>query len=280
MSWGKPNKSFSISSSAPALSTRRSQPKLAPIGAAPEKALRRTKPAGPPPNQVHVHRKLDALGSYVIETGCYDMVDAMLQAVLVERPSAALPFLVNFARTQERAVLAVKLEQGKVLKPEEMNLLRSDHASLDPESAKIFEPVDPIKTKLNPGPMASGGPAQRQAWADYLGHQQTSTMLQSLMREILQKQPASPLAFTTRWLEATLETQLAEAKVMAAAEKVAKAEREAAEAEAALQVKVTPAVATSEVLLPGRTPLLRVVIDVPADVFEDGVAVVRITPGN
>lgn len=276
MSWGKPKQPLVMSSSAPALSTRRNQPKLAPIAAASEKALSglRRKKVVPSPHrardEAYARRKLDALGTYVIETGCYEMVDAMLQAVLVEKPTAALPYLVTFARLRERTVLAGKLEQGKVLSPEEMDLLRGGHAPLDPDSADLLKPVDLMEPKLNSdharseGELAvphrhtecpSGGAWQRRAWESYLGHQQVDKMLQSLMQEILQKQPASPLAFTTRWLEATLEKQLAEARVRVAAEKAAQAEREAAEAEAraALQMQVTSEVklSESEVLSPG-----------------------------
>ena len=194
MSWGKPKQPLVMSSSAPALSTRRNPPKLAPIGAASEKVLPglRGKKAAAPPyrarDEASARRKLDALGTYVIETGCYDMVDAMLQAVLVERPSAALPYLVTFARTRERTVLAGKLEQGKVLSPAEMDLLRGGHAPLDPESAELLKPVDPAKA----GPMLSegaqtapiGGAWQRRAWESYLGHQQVDKMLQSLMQDL------------------------------------------------------------------------------------------------
>jgi len=336
MSWGKPNKPLVISSSAPALSTRRNPSKLAPIAAASQKVLPglRGKKAAPPyraRDEASTRRQLDALGTYVIETGCYDMVDAMLQAVLVERPSAALPYLVTFARARERSVLATKLELGKLLSSEEMDLLRGGDAPLDPDSAELLKPVDPakvqmlsteemdtmrwraIETKLatgqmlsaaeqqllrvraveenlargkmlsadevdllrehakgqpasepNSGPVPIGGAWQRRAWESYLGHQQVDKMLQSLMQEILQKQPASPLAFTTRWLEATLEKELVEAKARVAAEKVAQAEREAAEAQAAaeLALQMTSKVEVSEkqVLSPG-TPLYRVRLD-------------------
>ena len=269
MSWGKPNKPLVISSSAPALSTRRNPSKLAPIAAASQKVLPglRGKKAAPPyraRDEASTRRQLDALGTYVIETGCYDMVDAMLQAVLVERPSAALPYLVTFARARERSVLATKLEQGKVLSSEEMDLLRGGDAPLDPDSAELLKPVDPAKVEPNSGPVPIGGAWQRRAWESYLGHQQVDKMLQSLMQEILQKQPASPLAFTTQWLEATLEKELVEAKARVAAEKVAQAEREAAEAQAAaeLALQMTSKVEVSEkqVLSPG-TPLYRVRLD-------------------
>ena len=100
--------------------------------------------------------RLESLSKYVATSGCYDVIDAMLQAVLVERPTAVLPFLVQFARgcehKEKRAKVATKLEQGKVLSVDEMELLRgpAPEPVLD-EAFVLLEVLDPIDLKLQSG---------------------------------------------------------------------------------------------------------------------------------
>ena len=196
--------------------------------------------------------RLETLNQYVATSGCYDVVDDMLQSVLLERPTSMLPFLVQYARGCEheakRAQVEVKLEQGKVLSAQEMELLRGD-AEPEPvpdEAFALLEHVDPIEHKLVSGQLLSaeevailtrraegehcGAAGRRVLWADYLRSQKANALLKTLALELLQSQPASPYGFATQWLEAKMEASVELARVERAAAEVRA--RAAAEAEA------------------------------------------------
>ena len=187
---------------------------------------------------------LETLNQYVATSGCYEVIDDMLQSVLLERPTSMLPFLVQYARgcdhEAKRAQVEVKLEQGKVLSAQEMELLRGD-AEPEPvpdEAFALLEHVDPIEHKLVSGQLLSaeevailtrraegehcGAAGRRVLWADYLSSQKASALLKTLALELLKSQPASPYGFATQWLEAKMEASV----------EVARVERAAAEAEA------------------------------------------------
>ena len=84
----------------------------------------------------------------------------MLQSVLVERPTAVLPFLVEYTRGREhnerREEMAVKLRSGKLLSNEEMELLRGPvHKPMLDDAFALLEVVDPIDRKLQSGLLLS-----------------------------------------------------------------------------------------------------------------------------
>ena len=195
---------------------------------------------------------LETLNQYVATSGCYEVIDDMLQSVLLERPTSMLPFLVQYARgcdhEAKRAQVEVKLEQGKVLSAQEMELLRGD-AEPEPvpdEAFALLEHVDPIEHKLVSGQLLSaeevailtrraegehcGAAGRRVLWADYLSSQKASALLKTLALELLKSQPASPYGFATQWLEAKMEASVEVARVERAAAEVRA--RAAAEAEA------------------------------------------------
>ena len=217
--------------------------------------------------------RLETLNNYVATSGCYEVIDDMLQTVLLERPTSMLPFLVQYARgcdhKAKRAQVEVKLEQGKVLSVEEMELLRGD-AEPEPvpdEAFALLELVDPIDHKLMSGHLLTteevailtrraegahcGAAGRRVLWADYLSSQQVNAMLQTLALELLQSQPASPYGFATHWLEVKMEAKVEVARVEKAAAEVraaAAAEAEAARLEQARMARMAYASACTSVV--------------------------------
>ena len=74
---------------------------------------RRLKPIATALPRSKMPQPWDLMHSYVAQTGCFDLVDAMVQAVLLERPPAVLPFLVDFSRDKcNRPVVYVPLERN------------------------------------------------------------------------------------------------------------------------------------------------------------------------
>ena len=222
--------------------------------------------------------RLETLNNYVATSGCYEVIDDMLQTVLLERPTSMLPFLVQYARgcdhKAKRAQVEVKLEQGKVLSVEEMELLRGD-AEPEPvpdEAFALLELVDPIDHKLMSGHLLTteevailtrraegahcGAAGRRVLWADYLSSQQVNAMLQTLALELLQSQPASPYGFATHWLEVKMEAKVEVARVEKAAAEVraaAEAEAEAARLEQARMARMAYASAGTSVVTSSQT---------------------------
>ena len=217
--------------------------------------------------------RLETLNNYVATSGCYEVIDDMLQTVLLERPTSMLPFLVQYARgcdhKAKRAQVEVKLEQGKVLSVEEMELLRGDAEPkpVPDEAFALLELVDPIDHKLMSGHLLTteevailtrraegahcGAAGRRVLWADYLSSQQVNAMLQTLALELLQSQPASPYGFATHWLEVKMEAKVEVARVEKAAAEVraaAAAEAEAARLEQARMARMAYASACTSVV--------------------------------
>ena len=186
--------------------------------------------------------RLEALNQYVATSGCYEVIDEFLQTVLLERPTSLLPFLVQYARgcdhKAKHTQAKVKIEQGKVLSVEEMELLRGDAESkpVPNEAFALLELIDPIDHKLMSGHLLTteevailtrraegahcGAAGRRLLWADYLSSQQVNALLQPLALELLQSQPASPYGFATHWLEAKMEARVEDARVEKAAAEV------------------------------------------------------------
>ena len=191
--------------------------------------------------------RLEALNQYVATSGCYEVIDEFLQTVLLERPTSLLPFLVQYARgcdhKAKHTQAKVKIEQGKVLSVEEMELLRGDAESkpVPDEAFALLELVDPIDHKLMSGHLLTteevailtrraeeahcGAAGRRVLWADYLSSQQVNALLQPLALELLQSQPASPYGFATNWLEAKMEARVEDARVEKAAAEAARLEQ-------------------------------------------------------
>ena len=222
--------------------------------------------------------RLETLNNYVATSGCYEVIDDMLQTVLLERPTSMLPFLVQYARgcdhKAKRAQVEIKLEQGKVLSVEEMELLRGD-AEPEPvpdEAFALLELVDPIDHKLMSGHLLTteevailtrraegahcGAAGRRVLWADYLSSQQVNALLQTLALELLQSQPTSPYGFATHWLEVKMEAKVEVARVEKAAAEVraaAEAEAEAARLEQARMARMAYASAGTSVVTSSQT---------------------------
>ena len=222
--------------------------------------------------------RLETLNKYVATSGCYEVIDDMLQTVLLERPTSMLPFLVQYARDcdhkAKRAQVELKLEQGKVLSVEEIELLRGDAEPkpVPDEAFALLELVDPIDHKLMSGHLLTteevailtrraegahcGAAGRRVLWADYLSSQQVNAMLQTLALELLQSQPASPYGFATHWLEVKMEARVEVARVEKAAAEVraaAEAEAEAARLEQARMARMAYASAGTSVVTSAQT---------------------------
>ena len=109
------------------------------------------------------HRRLEA---YVVESGCLQLVEDLLQHTLLERPTELLPFLVCASRPS-----GVAGYYALYPKP-------TSWAQLQPTA---FE--------------------RRQAWGEFVDTGGVRELLERLVREMLQAQPASPRAYCTQWLE-------------------------------------------------------------------------------
>ena len=222
--------------------------------------------------------RLETLNKYVATSGCYEVIDDMLQTVLLERPTSMLPFLVQYARDcdhkAKRAQVELKLEQGKVLSVEEIELLRGDAEPkpVPDEAFALLELVDPIDHKLMSGHLLTteevailtrraegahcGAAGRRVLWADYLSSQQVNALLQTLALELLQSQPTSPYGFATHWLEVKMEARVEVARVEKAAAEVraaAEAEAEAARLEQARMARMAYASAGTSVVTSAQT---------------------------
>lgn len=204
-------------------------------------------------------KSLEDLGRYTATSGCYELIDELMQSVLLERPAAVLPHLVQHCREktalseEDRAQLEHKFEQGKLLSAEEMDALRN--GSAQPLAAEAFRllsrPLPDTHTghRHRVGPL--GAAARRRGFQNYVSSQQINVLLQAMMLELLQTQPASPLAFAMSWLEHRMELQLAAARAAAVEAKMELAEARQAhpttEGEAALSGAAEAAVwATAE----------------------------------
>ena len=152
-------------------------------------------------------RLFDQLGAYVVKSGCYEMVEDLVQRVLIVQPAPAhlLQFLVSSSRENEvaaqRALLAETMAAGKLLTEEEMNILRD--GDLELEEGWPGGSLGPVVLKDRP----RAGAAQRLAWRDYVHDHRVHALLRELLHDVLRAQPAKPHAFCTNWLEEKLMQQ-------------------------------------------------------------------------
>ena len=112
-------------------------------------------------------KSLEDLGRYTATSGCYELIDELMQSVLLERPAAVLPHLVQHCREktalskEDRAQLEHKFEQGKLLSAEEMDALRN--GSAHPVAAEAFRllsrPLPDTRTghRHRVGPLGAAG---------------------------------------------------------------------------------------------------------------------------